>query len=69
MSRGKNLSLEEARRTGELARFCEEHPSKAECDRFLALLDAMSRGALEEVGTSQPEHEESFTDTQTHRGT
>jgi hypothetical protein len=29
MSRGKYLSLEEARRTGQLERFAKEHPSEA----------------------------------------
>lgn len=44
MSRGKFLSLEEARQSGEFKRFCEEHPSEADRKRFLALLKAMSQG-------------------------
>lgn len=55
MSRGKYLSLEEARETGQLERFCQEHPSEAERARFLALLDAMSRGALKGEETSKPD--------------
>jgi len=47
MSRGKYLSLEEARQSGEFRRFCKEHPSKADRQRFLKLLTAMSQGALE----------------------
>jgi hypothetical protein len=47
MSRGKYLSLEEARETGEFERFCQEHPSEADRVRFLMLLQVMSQGALE----------------------
>jgi hypothetical protein len=35
MSTGKYLSLEEARRTGRLDRFCNEHPSVVEGSRGL----------------------------------
>jgi len=35
MSTGKYLSLEEARRTGQLDRFCDEHPSSVEGRRGL----------------------------------
>ena len=44
MARGKYLSLEEARKTGQIDRFCKEHPSKSEGTRFERLLDAMCRG-------------------------
>ncbi len=47
MSRGKYLSLEEARQSGAFKRFCAEHRSKAERERFLKLLMVMSQGALE----------------------
>ena len=57
MSRGKYLSLEEARQNGKLAQFCKEHPTEAERPRFLALLDLMSQGALEAEGTSQPDRD------------
>lgn len=53
MSRGKHLSLEEARNAGKLEQFASEHPSEAERARFKALLEAMSQGALEGEGTSQ----------------
>ena len=41
MSRGRYLSLEEARNLGKLDRFAKEHPSEADADRFQSLLDAM----------------------------
>ena len=44
MARGKYLSLEEARRTGKLDRFCKEHPSQGDMDMFYRLLDAMAHG-------------------------
>jgi hypothetical protein len=69
MSRGKYLSLEEARKTGKLNRFAKEHPMEAERDRFERLLDAMSQGVLEEAGTSKPDRRASSNGTQTHRGT
>lgn len=43
MSRGKYLSLEEARNSGQLDRFCKEHPSQAD-ERFAPLLEAMATG-------------------------
>ncbi len=44
MATGKYLSLEEARKKGQLDRFCKEHPSKADPERFERLLDAVCRG-------------------------
>ena len=44
MARGKYLSLEEARKSGKLDRFCKEHPSVGDGERFDRLLDAMARG-------------------------
>lgn len=43
MSRGKHLSLEEARAEGKIKQFAKEHPSKAD-ERFGPLLDAMCKG-------------------------
>jgi hypothetical protein len=43
MSRGKHLSLEEARNKNKLAQFAKEHPSEADKERFDALLNAMSK--------------------------
>lgn len=45
MSRGKLLSLEEARNEGKIKQFATEHPSKAD-ERFGPLLDAMCKGKL-----------------------
>ena len=42
MSRGKYLSLEEARNTGKLDRFAKEHPSQAD-GRFWIALEAAAR--------------------------
>jgi hypothetical protein len=69
MSRGKYLSLEEARKTWALDRFAQEHPSEADRDRFERLLEAMSQGVLEEAGTSKPDHRASSNGTRTRRGT
>jgi hypothetical protein len=41
MSRGKILSLEEARNEKKLLQFAKEHPSEADKPRFDALLTAM----------------------------
>jgi hypothetical protein len=69
MSRGKYLSLEEARKYGELNRFAKEHPMKADRDRFERLLEAMSQGVLEEEETSPPDRSASSSGIQTRRGT
>ena len=69
MSRGKYLSLEEARQTGTLDQFCKEHPAKAERPRFLALLDLMSQGVLEATETSQPVASVGSNETQTRPDT
>jgi hypothetical protein len=42
MSRGKYLSLEEARNSGKLEQFAKEHPSEADAPHFPSLLEAMS---------------------------
>jgi hypothetical protein len=44
MSRGKFLGLEEGRHSGAFKRLAKEHPSEADCERFLKLLIAMSQG-------------------------
>ena len=41
MSRGKYLSLEEARKKGQLDRFCKEHPSKGDRALFDHILDGL----------------------------
>jgi hypothetical protein len=69
MSRGKYLSLEEARNYSKLERFAKEHPSEADRSRFKRLLEAMSQGVLEEAETSKPDRRVSSNGTQTRRGT
>ena len=44
MARGKYLSLEEARKYGTIDRFCKEHPSTGDQDRFDRLFLAMAHG-------------------------
>lgn len=43
MSRGKYLSLEEARKTNKLNRFVKEHDSKGERNLFDKLLSLMTK--------------------------
>lgn len=69
MSRGKYLSLEEARKSGDLDRFAKEHPSEANRGRFKRLLNAMSQGVLEEAETSKPDRRASSNETRTRRDT
>ncbi len=69
MSRGKYLSLEEARQSGAFKRFCAEHPSEADRDRFLKLLTAMSQGVLEGEETSERDRAAGSTGTRTQRDT
>ncbi len=42
MSRGKHLSLEEARKKGLLDQFVKEHPNETDAERFERLLEAMA---------------------------
>lgn len=44
MSRGKHLSLEEARKRGQLDRYAKEHRMTGDADRFARLLEAMASG-------------------------
>ena len=67
MATGKYLSLEEARKEGQLKRFCKEHPSKAD-ERFAPLLDAMTRGLLEGEQTSDRDASAGYTGTRTPQG-
>jgi len=43
MSTGKYLSLEEARKQGDLKRFAKEHPSEGDEEVFDNLLDRMAK--------------------------
>lgn len=49
MARGKYLSLEEARKLGLLDRFCKEHPSEGDEEKFDHLLDAMAKSKNSKV--------------------
>ena len=69
MSRGKYLSLEESRQDGTLDRFCAEHPSEAERDRFMRLLEEMARGTLEGEETSRRDRAGGSTGTRIPRDT
>ena len=52
MSRGKYLSLEEARNQNKLARFAKEHPSEGDEDVFDQVLGRIAQGRSEkEKGT------------------
>ena len=44
MARGRYLSLEEARKSGKLDRFCKEHPSSGDWNTFNRLFDAVAHG-------------------------
>jgi hypothetical protein len=69
MSRGKYLSLEEARKTGKLDRFAKEHPSDGDRERFDRLLGEMSKTIEEAEETSSPGRDENSNGTQTRQGT
>ena len=64
MSTGKYLSLEEARRTGQLDRFIKEHPTKGNKELFNKLLDAATKTEAEQE-TSTPGSSGSCNGTQT----
>lgn len=64
MSTGKHISLEEARKSGQIDRFIKEHPSKAD-ERFRPLLDAMTTKKQSGSGTSTPGSSDSCNGTQT----
>ena len=42
MSRGKHLSLKEARKANQLKQFCKEHPSEGDEQLFDRLLEKMA---------------------------
>lgn len=59
MARGKYLSLEEARRGGQLTQFAKEHPSEGDAELFDRLLRAMAAGKTQsEAETSGEETSE-----------
>ena len=52
MSRGKYLSLEEARKADQLKQFAKEHPSVGDEKQFNRVFEKMARGGKEK-GVSQ----------------
>ena len=72
MSRGKYLSLEEARKGATkgatIKRFCKEHPSQAD-ERFWPLMEAAAKGKPTAGQTSGRAASEGCSDTRTRRGT
>ena len=73
MSRGKHLSLEEARKAGQIDQFCKEHPIEDAHpqghERFKMLMDAAIKGSPIGAETSGPGSSEDCSDTQTPQGT
>ena len=65
MSRGKYMSLQEARETGKIDQFCEEHPSEGDGTRFETLLSAMARRRPANDQTSAQGSASYCSDTQT----
>ena len=65
MAIDKYLSLEEARKKGNLKRFTKEHPSKADRGRFQDLLDAMTTDPSTNQETSARACPDSCNETQT----
>ncbi len=69
MSRGKYLSLEEARQDDQLDRFAKEHPSTGNQKVFDKLFDAMAKKPAKAGRTSSKASSACCTDTRTRRGT
>ena len=67
MTRSKYISLEEARRTGNLHRFIKEHPSKAD-ERFWPLMVAVATETVSKSGTSTRVCPSSYNETQIPSG-
>ena len=68
MSRGKYLSLEEARNMGKLKRFAKEHPSQSD-GRFQPLLEAVAKGKPADQKTSSRGVSGGYSGTQTPQDT
>ena len=49
MSRGKHLSLEEARNMGKLKRFAKEHPSEGDEKQFDEVFERMAKAEKEKT--------------------
>ena len=48
MSRGKYISLEEARKADQLKQFCKEHPSEGDEKQFDRVFERMAKAEKEE---------------------
>jgi hypothetical protein len=53
MSRGKYLSLPEARKKGQLDRFAKEHPSEGDADQLESVIGRMSDPAKKPESNDQ----------------
>jgi len=70
MSRGKHLSLEEARKAGKLGQFAAEHPAIGDREKFDQLLGSMASGKKPaKAGTSVPDASAGSSDTRFRRDT
>ena len=69
MARGKYLSFEEARKSEKLDQFAKEHPSKADADRFEALLESMAKGSAKGGRTSTQGTSAGYSGTRTRQDT
>jgi hypothetical protein len=68
MSRGKYLSLEEARKKHLLDRFCKEHPSTGDKDALDGILDGLIKNPSEASETSSRAKPARSSDTRTRQG-
>jgi hypothetical protein len=58
MSRGKYLSLREARKKKQLERFAKEHPSEGDAEKLESILGAMAKKLESDDQTSQSDSSE-----------
>jgi hypothetical protein len=70
LSRGKYLSLEEARKLGKLDKFAEEHPSEGDSALFDLLIERAAgvRSSSAASGTSTRDASAGSSGTRTRRG-
>ncbi len=68
MSRGKYLSLEEARKKDLLDRFCKEHPSTGDEDAFDGILDGLIKNPSRASETSSQAKPARSSDTRIRQG-
>ena len=60
MSRGKYLSLPEARKRKQLKRFAEEHPSEGDSDELQRIIDGFAKTpeSADQTSRSEKTHED-----------